>query len=37
MVGADHFNRRANTSQPNRLVNRLKSLEYDAQISPLAA
>lgn len=36
-LGADHFDKRAKASQANRLVNRLKGLGYDVQITPLAA
>jgi transposase len=36
-LGPDHFDKRAKTAQANRLVNRLKSLGYDVNITPLAA
>ncbi|MGH8512948.1 MAG: transposase, partial [Gammaproteobacteria bacterium] len=36
-LGADHFDKRAKTSQTNRLINRLKTLGYDVKLTPLAA
>ena len=36
-LGADHFDRRAKTAQTKRLVNRLQSLGYTVQITPLPA
>jgi transposase len=36
-LGADHFDKRAKSSQANRLVRRLTDLGYAVEIKPLAA
>ncbi len=36
-LGAGHFDRRAKTTQTNRLIARLRSLGYAVQITPVAA
>lgn len=36
-LGPDHFDRRAKTTQTNRLVTRLQNLGYAVQLTPLAA
>jgi transposase len=36
-IGADHFDRTAKTAQTKRLINRLQSLGYAVQITPVAA
>ena len=36
-LGTDHFDKRANGKQITRLVNRLQTLGYAVQITPLAA
>ena len=36
-LGANHFDNRAKGKQVLRLINRLKNLGFDVQITPLAA
>ena len=36
-LGSDHFNRRSNITQSQRLVRRLQQLGYAVEIKPLAA